>query len=357
MTLSDQAFTEAVLGWFEQHGRKNLPWQRPATPYRVWVSEVMLQQTQVAVVVPYFERFMVRFPDIAALADAGQDAVLALWSGLGYYARARNLHRAARLIVAEHDGRMPTAIDAIQALPGIGRSTAGAILSLALGQRHPILDGNVKRVLARVFAIDGWPGKTAVQTRLWDLAEQLTPPAYVAEYNQAMMDLGATLCTRARPGCTRCPLASGCRAKALGQPTAYPQPKPRRTLPLRRTRMLLIRRSDDGAILVRQRPPAGIWGGLWIPPEVSADQDERDWCRHHLGSTPRHVEKLPPRRHSFSHFELEIEPALLSVEPLPNQVADSDALRWLDPRRPPDLGIPAPIQRLLAEVAGHVGTP
>ncbi len=355
MASSEQrAFADAVLGWFDRHGRKDLPWQRPATPYRVWVSEIMLQQTQVGVVVPYFERFMARFPDIESLAGAETDAVLALWSGLGYYARARNLHRTACRIVAEHDGRFPNRLDAVQALPGIGRSTAGAILSLALGRREPILDGNVKRVLARVFVVDGWPGTSAVQAKLWQLAEQLTPATRVGDYNQAMMDLGATLCTRARPDCASCPLAARCRAKALGRPTAYPQPKPRRVLPLRRTRMLLIRRADDGALLLIRRPPAGIWGGLWTPPELADDDDEHAWCRRRLGSSPSHLEMLPPRRHTFTHFRLDIEPRLLLVAPATDRVADDGDSRWLDPRQPADLGLPAPVRRLLDELP-HTG--
>ena len=243
--LADEV-ARRLLAWFDDHGRHDLPWQRAATPYRVWVSEIMLQQTQVAVVVPYFERFMARFPDVASLAAAELDAVLHLWSGLGYYARARHLHRAARVVVAEHQGRVPERIEALEALPGIGRSTAGAILSLALGQHQPILDGNCKRVLARCFAVSGWPGSSAVLAKLWALAEALTPVARVGAFNQAMMDLGATLCTRTKPACHACPLAERCQALAQDAVGAYPAPKPRKQKPLRAVQLLLIRDPASG---------------------------------------------------------------------------------------------------------------
>ena len=271
-------FAERLLAWFADHGRHDLPWQRDPSPYGVWVSEIMLQQTQVATVIPYYERFMARFPDLAALAEAPLDEVLAHWSGLGYYARARNLHRAARQAMAEHGGRLPETIDALQALPGIGRSTAGAILSLALGQRHPILDGNVKRVLARHAAVAGWPGKAAVQRTLWELAEARTPRRRVADYNQAMMDLGATLCTRARPACERCPVAADCRAREQGLQTDYPGPRPRRELPERQVQMLLVR-DPQGRVLLERRPPQGVWGGLWCLPELATEADPLARCR------------------------------------------------------------------------------
>lgn len=233
-------FAARLLRWYDRHGRKDLPWQRARTPYTVWVSEVMLQQTQVATVIPYFERFMARFPDVRTLADAPLDAVLAHWSGLGYYSRARNLHRAAQQIRDRHGGVFPEDMDAIAALPGIGRSTAGAILAQALGQRHAILDGNVKRVLTRHRAIAGWPGQSAVERRLWEIAEAETPHARVADYTQAIMDLGAMVCTRARPRCGACPVADDCAARAAGTVSRYPAPKPRKTLPVRQTRMLLV---------------------------------------------------------------------------------------------------------------------
>lgn len=341
----------AVLAWFDRHGRRDLPWQRDPSAYRVWISEIMLQQTRVAVVIPYFERFMVRFPAVAELAAAEPDQVLHIWSGLGYYARARNLRRAAQAIVTEHGGCFPTDIDQVQALPGIGRSTAGAILSLALDQRHPILDGNVKRVLARRFAVPGWPGRSAVMSRLWELADACMPEERVAAYNQAMMDLGATLCTRSTPGCGRCPLALSCAALSRGEPTAFPEPKPRKTLPTRESRMLVVR-NPAGEVLLERRPPTGIWGGLWSLPECGPGQNPSNWCRERLGVLPRRVEKLPGRRHTFSHFHLDIRPIQVELQSEPQVVADADHASWHDPRRPRAMGLAAPIARILQEISG-----
>jgi A/G-specific adenine glycosylase len=343
-------FSIAVLDWFDQHGRTDLPWQQQPTPYRVWVSEIMLQQTQVGVVVPYFQRFMAHFPDLASLAAADQNEVLHLWSGLGYYARARNLHRAAQRVVEQHNAHLPADIDSLQALPGIGRSTAAAILSLAFGQRHAILDGNCKRVLARCFGIEGWPGRASVLAELWHLAEILTPAERVNSFNQAMMDLGSTLCTRAAPVCGRCPLAQHCVGLRKGQPRAYPAPKPRRNNPLRHTRMLLV--SDpSGALLLQRRPASGVWGGLWVPPELMPGQDVADWCRLHLGSGIARLEMLPIRRHTFSHFQLDIQPMAVWLSANTTRIADDGAQVWIDPANPGGLGLPAPIQRLLAEMA------
>jgi A/G-specific adenine glycosylase len=345
-----RGFAPRLLNWFALHGRHDLPWQRDATPYRVWVSEIMLQQTQVSVVVPYFERFMQRFPDLQLLAAAEQDQVLHLWSGLGYYARARNLHRAARLIVAEHQGRFPEQIEALEALPGIGRSTAGAILSLALGQHHPILDGNCKRVLARCFAIPGWPGSSAVLAQLWALAEALTPIEQVADFNQAMMDLGATLCKRSRPACSLCPLADCCQALAQDAVGAYPAPKPRKPTPLRVAQLLLIQ-DQQGQVLLQRRPPAGIWGGLWTPPELSVDADARHWCRSQLEASVRRLEMLPRRRHTFSHFQLEMRPVWVTLDSATARIGDQPDATWIDPAQPGVLGLPAPIRSLLTELA------
>lgn len=342
-------FAQAVLDWFDRHGRKDLPWQRDPSPYRVWVSEIMLQQTQVAVVVPYFERFMARFPRLADLADAPQEAVLALWSGLGYYARARNLQRAAMLVRERHGGVFPADFAAASDLPGIGRSTAGAILSLALGQRHPILDGNVKRVLARCFGVEGWPGQSAVQAELWALAERLTPAERVGPYNQAMMDLGATLCTRARPACARCPLNQRCVAFAQGRQRELPQGRPPKRIPERETLMILAR-APGGEILLERRPPAGIWGGLWSLPETAPGTDPADWCRERLGRTPARVEMHAPRRHTFSHFALAIRLAEVAAGE-PATVADSDRQRWYRPDALSGLGLPAPVRAILDDLA------
>ncbi len=344
-----EQFAARILDWSARHGRTDLPWQHDPTPYRVWVSEIMLQQTRVSVVIPYFDRFMQRFPDLQRLAEADQDAVLHLWSGLGYYARARNLQRAARIVVSDHGGRFPEQLETVRTLPGIGRSTAGAILSLACGQRQTILDGNVRRALSRCFAVDGWPGHRAVLEQLWALAEGLTPHTRVAAYNQAMMDLGATLCTRSRPACERCPVAGQCVALARGQPCAYPAPKPRREVPARAARLLLVHR-PDGHVLLQQRPPNGIWGGLWVLPELPPGQDPAAWCRQHLGVDLAWLEKLPPRRHTFSHFHLDIQPMAAMLRHEPAAVAD-DTSRWTNPASPGALGVPSPVQRLLRESA------
>ena len=344
------AFAAAVLAWFDQHGRTDLPWQQQPTPYRVWVSEIMLQQTQVGVVIPYFERFMTRFPDLAALAAAEQDDVLHLWSGLGYYARARNMHRAAQIVADRHGGALPTDIDVLQALPGIGRSTAGAILSLALGRHHPILDGNCKRVLARCFGVEGWPGRSSVLNELWRLAETVTPANGVSRFNQAMMDLGATLCTRSAPDCQRCPLTERCVGFHQGNPVAYPTPKPKRSTPVRQTRILLVI-DPTGRVLLERRPPSGLWGGLWTPPELAPGRDAHDWCHTQLGSRSARLEILPRRRHTFSHFELDFEPLLTWLGTPPAAVADSATRAWIDPAAPGDIGLPAPIRRLLDEIA------
>ena len=342
-------FDRKVLGWFDVHGRKDLPWQRDPTPYRVWVSEIMLQQTQVATVIPYFERFMARFPDVSSLADAPLDDVLHLWSGLGYYARARNLHKAAQQVRDAHGGVFPEDIAALEALPGVGRSTAGAVLSLALGQHHPILDGNVKRVLARCFAVAGWPGQSAVQAQLWSLTEQLTPARRVRDFNQAMMDLGATLCTRSRPACGICPLAAGCLAHAQGNPAAYPGKKPRKSLPVRDVRMLLVR-VPSGQVLLEQRPPSGIWGGLWGLPELAMDEDPLVWCRQQFGQEPLAQQDLPPRRHTFSHFHLDIAPLeILLAEPGWLALEGPDRV-WYNPAQPDARGLAAPVSRLLEEI-------
>ncbi len=341
-------FADRVLAWYDRHGRKGLPWQCDATPYRVWISEIMLQQTQVATVVGYFERFTARFPDLEALADAPLDEVLHLWSGLGYYARARHLHSAARLIRERHQGVFPRDLATLQALPGVGRSTAGAILTLACGQRHPILDGNVKRVLARAFAVQGWPGSTAVLNRLWGLAEGLVPARRAAAYTQAMMDLGALVCTRARPTCGDCPLADICRARALGRIDDLPGHRPPRRQPVRSVQMLILD-DGDGRILLERRPPAGIWGGLWSFPECPADEDALGWVRRRLGFDADLVEMRPVRRHTFTHFHLDMVPVRLRVSGAPQSIADPGLRRWYDPRAPYNLGLAAPVAALIAE--------
>lgn len=352
-TATDPPFAQRLLAWHRRHGRHDLPWQREPSPYRVWVSEIMLQQTQVTTVIPYYERFLQRFRDIRELAAAPQDEVLHLWTGLGYYARARNLQRAAQRIGEIHGGEFPTDFAAVAELPGIGRSTAGAILALSLGQRHAILDGNVKRVLTRHQAIGGWPGDKKVEGKLWTLAESYTPRRRVAQYTQAIMDLGATLCTRTRPRCGACPVAADCRAHALGRESRYPAARPRKELPVKRSRMLLLR--DGAAVLLLRRPPAGIWGGLWSFHEIAADADPQDWFRERFGVAPAGCVFRPLLRHSFSHYHLDIEPVELTLPTGAARVADGDDERWYRLDAPARLGLAAPVKRLLQSLADTSG--
>ncbi len=337
-------FATRLLDWFDAHGRKDLPWQVPQDAYRTWVSEIMLQQTQVQTVIPYFERFMQRFPSVQALADAEQDEVLRHWSGLGYYARARNLHRAARIVRDDYDGRFPDTLDAVMALPGIGRSTAGAILALSMEQRHPILDGNAKRVLARHEAVPGWPGTAAVAKRLWEIAERNTPDARVGDYTQAIMDLGATLCTRSNPACERCPVATDCAAQNTVPVTVFPGRKPKKNKPLRTTTMVIARHRAQ--VYLERRPESGIWGGLWSLPEVNGTSVEA-WCRERLAREPGEMEAWDVLRHSFSHYDLDIRPILVRIEAPLRKVADCDGARWhrLDHELPG--GIAAPVSKLI----------
>ncbi len=344
--MAARGFAGRLLDWYDRHGRHDLPWQNPATPYRVWISEIMLQQTRVETVRPYFERFLQRFPDESSLAAADLDEVLAHWSGLGYYARARNLHKAARIVVAEHGGELPGDLDALMALPGIGRSTAGAILSLALGRRHAILDGNVKRVLARHCGIEGWPGRTAVARELWAAAEARTPQRRVAAYNQALMDLGAGVCLR-RPRCAECPLAADCRARIEDSTGRIPGSKPKRELPQRETLVLVLQRASDGAILLERRPPEGIWGGLWSLPEFADTETLETWLATRLGRLPE-SESLAPVEHAFTHFRLRIHPRRVQVADA-DTVADGAHRDWYTPGGGPG-GLPAPIRRIAEQV-------
>ena len=316
----------------------------------------MLQQTRVATVIPYFGRFMARFPDVGALASAEVDEVLGLWSGLGYYARGRNLHAAARAVMLGHGGRFPETYEALVALPGIGRSTAGAILALALGQRHAILDGNVKRVLARFHAVAGWPGDAPVRDRLWALAERHTPSRRVGDYTQAIMDLGATVCTRTRPACLLCPVMAACRAHAAGDPTGFPAPRPKRPYPTRE-RLLVVMLAPDGRVLVERRPPSGIWGGLWSFPDAPAalgpEAAVAAVCeRHGLRSGP--VRVLAPVEHGFTHYRLRATPLVVAVEPGASTVADERPVRWLEPDaeaiRAAGVGLAAPVGAVLSRL-------
>ncbi len=343
-------FARRLLRWFERHGRKDLPWQEQPSPYEVWISEIMLQQTQVATVIPYYQRFMARFPDAAALASAPLDEVLRHWAGLGYYARARNLHRAAQTICRQHHGRLPLSLEELQALPGIGRSTAGAILALAAGQRQPILDGNVKRVLCRFHAVAGWPGRNAVSRRLWELAERHTPQRRVAAYTQAIMDLGALLCTRSRPNCSACPLAPRCQARIADAVQKYPQPRPRKTLPEKHTTMIILENAS-GQILLEKRPPAGIWGGLWSLPECPHPQQERaavqDWCQRHLGCAVEIQKAAPGLRHSFTHFHLHITPLHARLAAMGGSVMEGGRHVWYNVAQLQEQALATPVKRIL----------
>ena len=320
-------FAESLLCWYQEHGRHDLPWQKKASLYSVWVSEIMLQQTQVATVIPYYKKFMQRFPDVLALAQATQDDVLLHWAGLGYYSRARNLHKAALIITEQHQGQFPQQYEAVLALPGIGPSTAGAILAQALGQRHAILDGNVKRVLARYQAIEGWPGSASVEKQLWQWAENYTPEQNVACYTQAIMDLGAMLCKRSSPRCEDCPLTQTCQAYQTGCVSELPTKKPKKSIPVREKRFLIIR-NEKGDYLMQKRPPSGIWGGLWSLPELAMEQVVNEAVQQNWQLTVSHYRDLPVFRHTFSHFHLDITPCEVMVEPMIQAVADDESYQW-----------------------------
>jgi A/G-specific adenine glycosylase len=341
------SFAKNLLAWFYVHGRSNLPWQHPRTPYRVWLSEVMLQQTQVRTVIPYFERFVHSLPTLTDLASAPQDRVLALWSGLGYYSRARNLHRCAQLCVENHGGELPDSLDDLAALPGIGRSTAAAILAQAHGQSHAILDGNVRRVLARFHGIHGWPGNGAVQKQLWALADTHMPDTRCADYTQAIMDLGAMVCTRSKPRCSECPLRENCIALRDNLTTTLPQSKPAKKIPTRTTTML-IARDGNGRVLLERRPPTGVWARLWSLPEGS-DVEQAD--RTLPGDRDGDVRVLPEFVHTFSHFHLRITPILVLVGTPESQIADDPDRAWFARHELEDLGLPAPVRKLLASLS------
>ena len=342
--MTDDVFSTRVIAWFDAAGRKHLPWQQDTTPYRVWVSEIMLQQTQVATVIPYYARFMQRFANVSALAAAPSDEVLHLWTGLGYYARARNLHRAAQIVANDYGGELPRTLEAMQSLPGIGRSTAGAILSIACRDRHPILDGNVKRVLTRYFGVQGYPGEKLIEARLWELAEKCTPHDRVADYTQAIMDLGATLCTRARPKCTTCPVVSSCVAYRDSLQASLPTRKPKRARPARKA-FVVVATNAAGAVLLERRPPSGIWGGLWTFPQFESYDD----CLLFSGQLPIASSQLPTYHHSFTHFDLELQPLRLHNAAM-TQVADGDKYCWYDPANPTRIGLAKPVTDIIRQL-------
>jgi A/G-specific adenine glycosylase len=342
-----EQFQQQLLDWFDDHGRKDLPWQQSINPYRVWVSEIMLQQTQVSSVIPYFNRFISRFPDVQALAAADADEILQYWSGLGYYARARNLHKTAQL-VADLGGEFPQTPEGLSALPGIGRSTAGAILSIACGQSQPILDGNVRRVLARFQAVSGWTGDKKISDGLWALSRIYTPQHRAADYTQAIMDLGATLCVRSKPACGQCPLALGCKALALGLVNVLPEPKPRKQLPEKHCYFLVLQDSD-GRILLEKRPPSGIWGGLWSLPEFDDIEALQDWCQRRHGEIV--IQRiLESQRHTFSHYHLHYTPVRVDLINPINNVMEANTGLWYKAAVTKEPGLPTPVKRLLHQL-------
>lgn len=343
-SLTTYLISKPLLQWFDQYGRHDLPWQHPITPYRVLLSEVMLQQTQVTTVIDYFHRFIEKFPTITDLAAAKLDEVLHLWSGLGYYARGRNLHKAAQIIRDKFKGKFPTNFEDIVSLPGVGRSTAGAIASIAFSQRYPILDGNVKRVLTRIAGVTGYPSDTATAKKLWQLADEQTPAERVADYTQAIMDLGATVCTRSKPKCSLCPLSNKCYAYRKNMIAEFPGKKPKKILPVRQTTLLMIC-DDTKNILLEKRPPLGIWGGLWSFPELGENTLE-EWCQQHHFAIAT-TKKWAAFRHTFSHYHLDITPFLVEIKMRPHKIMESDRFVWYNITQGDSRGLPAPINKLL----------
>ena len=345
MPATTPSFAARLIAWQKRHGRHGLPWQNTMDPYRVWLSEIMLQQTQVATVIPYYQRFLASFPDLASLAAAPVDKVMAHWSGLGYYARARNLHACAKAVLAEHGGKFPRQPEAIAALPGIGRSTANAIAVFCFGARMPILDGNVKRLLARHAGIEGWPGSPAVESQSWRYAESLLPKAEVATYIQAQMDLGATVCTRSKPKCELCPVAEDCVARRDDRTDELPTAKPRKALPQRDATMLVL--IENARVLLLPRPPTGIWGGLLSLPELAAGRNaEQEAAR--LGCRIVSQRALDDVSHTFTHFRLTITPLLCEVQSA--NLATEPGARWLAAADLAQAALPAPIRKLLSAV-------
>ena len=347
--MTPAKFQQAVLKWFDQYRRTNLPWQQDINAYRVWVSEIMLQQTQVSTVIPYFHRFIASYPSVQSLAAAPPDEVLHHWTGLGYYARARNLHKTAQHVTNLLGGEFPDNVAQLCELPGIGRSTAGAISSIAFKNQATILDGNVKRLLARFGAIEGWPGKSDVVQKLWLAAETYTPHQRIADYTQAMMDLGATLCTRSSPNCKQCPVVKHCKAYKQGNPQDYPGKKPPKKLPVRTTCFLMIQNAE-GELLLQQNPPAGLWGGLWVFPQCETPK-QLEQTLIQLGIQSHSQQPLKVKRHTFSHFHLDYQPIEVSMSGqgiAAVQVADVQNQVWYNPQKPLSLGLPAPIKVLLA---------
>lgn len=356
--LAPQAFSKILLQWFDHCGRHDLPWQKDKSPYRVWVSEIMLQQTQVATVIPYYERFMNTFPTLKSLARASEDDVLAHWAGLGYYARGRNLHKAAKICVDVLDGQIPATQESLQALPGIGRSTAGAILSISQNVRAPILDGNVKRVLSRYLGLQTWPGEKNTETKLWQVAESFTPHERVGDYTQAIMDLGATLCTRSKPDCSRCPFNESCWACKNEKTADLPVRKPAKSIPTQRAWALIVR-NETGALLLEKRPPTGIWGSLWTLPQIAENSNTTESIEQQVQTlaernqwTISSLQTLPLLKHTFSHFHLLITPVAiqLSAKDTSYNIINEAPQQWATRDQLESIGLPAPIKKLVSKL-------
>jgi A/G-specific adenine glycosylase len=344
-TILSADFAPRLLQWFDQHGRHDLPWQTPRTPYRVWVSEIMLQQTQVSTVIPYFEKFMLRFPDLSSLASASQDDVLALWTGLGYYSRARNLHRCAQRCVEQFQSQLPQTLDELCGLPGIGRSTAGAILAQAHNQAVPILDGNVKRVLTRLYGIQEFPGSPAIEKKLWQLSEDLLPNERLVDYTQAIMDFGATLCVRSKPRCMLCPFNNTCVAYREQLTVQIPARKPKREYPIKACFMLLAINKQK-QIWLEKRPSTGVWAGLWCLPQYTDMQEVQRAQQTHF-QQHENSSQLPVIEHGFSHYQLNITPIVLNAAQSKAQINDNSQTRWQSLQELDAIGLPAPIKKLL----------
>lgn len=351
MTIKASQFQKLMLNWFDKHGRKHFPWQKNKTAYRVWISEIMLQQTQVNTVIPYYENFMQNFPDLKALAHAAEDKVLHLWAGLGYYSRARNLHKAAKMVMQEFSGNFPDSLSDLQRLPGIGRSTAGAILSIAFNQQAAILDGNVKRVLARFHGIMQPVNDKSTETILWELAESFMPAKRAADYTQAMMDLGATICTRSKPQCELCPLIQSCIAFRENLTHLIPVKKIMKKLPVRTATFLILKK--NAKVLLLKRPPMGIWGGLWSFPEIPEPPGQKNisaFCRKQFKISVNDHDLLKPFRHTFSHYHLDIHPVVIAIKRFPAAIMEDGKQIWYNTESPESLGLPKPVQSIMRQL-------
>jgi A/G-specific adenine glycosylase len=345
--MKEATFATRVIAWQKRHGRHDLPWQNTRDPYRIWLSEIMLQQTQVATVIPYYARFLEKFPTLVDLARANEDEVLALWSGLGYYSRGRNLLRAAQIAVGKFNGEFPREFDNILALPGVGQSTAAAISAFAYGERRAILDGNVKRVFARHFGIAGFYGEKKVEARLWLATEKELPKKNIEAYTQGLMDLGATVCARSRPLCLTCPVADTCVAKREGRVQELPSPRPKKIVPERLTTMLII--SHAGEVLLEKRPPTGVWAGMWCFPEMQNSGNARDVCRERYGLETKASKPWDVLQHGFTHFKLSITPQRISVQKKLRRAAELGII-WLSIEDALAAAIPKPVRDLLIKL-------